>query len=111
MKLYVDKAEVGKRIREYRNSKHLTIEELAYKIAVTKTPISRYENGEIMPSDEKLDAMAQVFDVDPFELKYGVSLHFLENKTIDALVIQRLEEISIEIPSVKGVFRLAYQKE
>lgn len=110
MKLSADKKEVGKRIMKYRESKHLTIMELANKVYLSKGTISRYENGDRMPTDENLDAMAQVFGIDPFLLKYDVNVHTIDNKTIDSLVSQKIEGMCIEIPSINGVFHLVKQK-
>ena len=57
---------IGSRIKELRESNHLTQTELAEKLGTTKQTIYKYENGIItnIPSD-KIEIMAKLFDVSP----------------------------------------------
>jgi len=54
---------LGKRIREARKQAGLTQEELAERIGVSRTAISRFELGEIEPSLRNLAAMAGELNV------------------------------------------------
>ena len=56
----------GERIKELRESKHITQTELADMIGTTKQNVYKYENGLItnIPSD-KIELMAETFDVSP----------------------------------------------
>ena len=56
----------GERIKELRESKHITQTELADMIGTTKQNVYKYENGIItnIPSD-KIELMAERFDVSP----------------------------------------------
>jgi len=112
MKLTVDKKEVGKRITKYREERHLSKKKLAEMIAVNSSSITRFEKGVRPVSDEILDAMAEVFGIDPFLLKYGVVIRSnISNETIDSLIVKRLEEMCINMPNVGGTFRLVHVDE
>lgn len=54
---------VGKRIRMYRKSRHLTLQQLADQIHKSRSSMSKYENGEITIDIETLSEIAQVLDV------------------------------------------------
>ena len=60
---------IGKRIKELRRSKRMTLEELADIIGTSKQTINRYENGIIanIPSD-KIVALANALDTTPQSL-------------------------------------------
>lgn len=55
---------LSKRLRQARNIKKLTQEELAKKVNAKKTTISNYETGYSSPSNEMLKDLADVLDVD-----------------------------------------------
>lgn len=50
-------------IRELRNKKGLSQEELAQRVYVTRQAVSRWENGETMPGIETLKLLSKEFDV------------------------------------------------
>ena len=50
-------------IRELRNQKGLSQEELAARVFVTRQAISRWENGETVPNTETLKLLSKEFDV------------------------------------------------
>ena len=50
-------------IRDLRNKKGLSQEELAEKVFVTRQAVSRWENGETVPNTETLKALSKVFDL------------------------------------------------
>lgn len=51
------------RLKELRQEKKLTQEELAQKINVTKLTISRWERGERLPKSDKAQELADFFGV------------------------------------------------
>ncbi len=54
--------EVGKKIKELRFTKHLTQEQLAQRLGVTKATISAYESGYRFPSYDVLIQIAYLFN-------------------------------------------------
>lgn len=54
---------VGARIRMYRKSRQLTLQELAERIHKSKSCLSKYENGEISMDIETLSEIASVLEV------------------------------------------------
>lgn len=61
---------VGDRIKFYRKSANLTLEELGNRIGVGKSTIRKYETGMIRVSHEKLEMIAEVLRID-VSLLYG----------------------------------------
>ena len=60
---------IGKRLKELRKEKGLTLEELAERIGTSKQTIHRYENGIITNiPHEKIEALATALDVTPAHL-------------------------------------------
>lgn len=57
---------MGDKIRFHRQRKHLTLDEVASKVGVSRQTMSRYETGVInnIPSD-KLEKIAEVLDITP----------------------------------------------
>ena len=60
--------QLGQQIKNLRTANHLSQEDLAQKLFVSRQSISKYENGEATPDVEKLVQMAEIF---------GVSLDYL----------------------------------
>lgn len=54
---------IGERLAELRKDKHLTQEELAALLTVSKYTISAYETEKSTPDDEIKVKMARIFDV------------------------------------------------
>lgn len=59
---------LGKKIQELRKSKKLTQEELAEKVGIGTPNISYFETGKFSPAIETLAKLAQVLDVEIYEL-------------------------------------------
>lgn len=68
---------IGLRIKELREAKGLTLEELSDKIGVSRQQIWNYENGINHPKGDKINKMAQFFNVPVKFLKEGI----MENLT------------------------------
>jgi transcriptional regulator with XRE-family HTH domain len=62
----------GKRIRELRQAKNLTLRDVAKKVKVTFTYLSKIENQKLsfgeFPSDDLILKLARALDTDPDEL-------------------------------------------
>ncbi len=62
----------GGRIRELRQAKHLTLRDVAKKVKVTFTYVSKIENQKLsfgeFPSNEMILKLARALDADPDEL-------------------------------------------
>lgn len=54
---------IGGKIKEYRESKNITQDELAEFLGTTRQSVSRYENGERKTSQEILFNLAKYFDI------------------------------------------------
>lgn len=67
----MDQKKIGGFIRELRNEKGLTQEQLSEVFGVTNRSISRWENGVNMPDFDLVIALAKYFDVDIEELLNG----------------------------------------
>ena len=65
---------IGERIKEARQERGLSQEELAQIINSTKSAISRYESGKRQPRIEQLKSIASALDVDVNWLMNGYTL-------------------------------------
>ena len=54
----------NEKLKELRKEKGLTQEELASKIYVSRTLISKYESGAIIPTKDNIEKLALFFNVD-----------------------------------------------
>lgn len=54
--------DIGKNIRDLRQQKHLTQEELAERLFVTRQTVSNYENGRTRPDVDQILRLAEIFD-------------------------------------------------
>ncbi len=53
-----DSRQLARRVRELRESKHLTQEELAARVKTTQSAIARLESGKVMPRLDLLQRIA-----------------------------------------------------
>jgi len=60
----IDKNLFGKRLRELREKRNMTQEELSNLLDIEWQHVSRLENGKNLPSCNILIKIAQVFDID-----------------------------------------------
>ena len=63
---------IGERIKKLRNSNNYTVDDLAYLLNVSKSTISKYENGKCKPNYTKLVKLSNIFNVD-YKYLIGVS--------------------------------------
>ena len=59
----------GRRIRAFRKLKRIQQTELAKRISISVTILGRIERGEKQPTEEQLQSIADVFNIDIQELK------------------------------------------
>ena len=55
---------IGKKLRELREERHLSLERVAHVLGVTRMSVSRYENGKSTVSIDQLVQFAAFFDKD-----------------------------------------------
>ena len=63
--------DIGKSIRQLRIQNHMTQDELAQKLFVTRQTVSNYENGKSKPDVEMLERIAEVLHTDIQTVIYG----------------------------------------
>ena len=63
--------DIGKRVRELRRERELTITELADHAGLTRNAVSRIELGSRTPSSTTVDKLAQALEVEPGVLFEG----------------------------------------
>ena len=64
-------ANIGKNIRRLRNSKHMTQDDLAEKLFVSRQTVSNYETGKSNPDIDMLLKIAEVLEADVNVLIFG----------------------------------------
>ena len=82
---------IGERIKEARQERGLSQEELAQIINSTKSAISRYESGKRQPRIEQLKSIASALDVDVNWLMNGYTLE-QRDQVLKEKVSRRFEE-------------------
>lgn len=77
---------IGKLIKRKRIEKGLTLEQVANKVGVGKSTVSKWERGAILNMrKDKLDALSLILEIDPLVFIYGA-----ENILDDANKIERI---------------------
>ena len=64
-------ASVGKHIKRLRAARHMTQEQLAEKLFVTRQAVSAWETGKALPDVDTLERIAAALDADVTEVIYG----------------------------------------
>ncbi len=82
------KSEVGKNIQRIRKERKITQEELAKLINVETISMSKIETGKSYPTSENLSKIAQILNVEPYEL-----FIFESSKNIDDLKLEIINSI------------------
>ena len=95
---------LGTRLIELRKSKHLSQEEVAYKLNVTRQTISKWETDSSTPDFDKIIPLCELFEISPDELLTGNKKNIKEetekiedNITIDEKKKKRTEGLVISI--------------
>lgn len=92
----------GKRIREIRNTKKMTIARLAEMVEVSKSLISQVERGEVLPSLSTLEKIAIALDVPITEFFNVKESSNIENR----IVVRKNERKKIIIPNSETVYHV-----
>jgi len=90
---------VGKNIKQLRNVKGITQDQLAEKLHVTRQAVSNWENGKTQPDIETLSALAECFEITVEELIYGTSTPQNDPKVI----IEKTTKKGIDTGAAVGI--------
>ena len=82
---------VGKRIRQFRKGRDMTLEELAETIHKSKATLSKYERGEIPPDLDTLYYLADALNVKAEQLLYTSDSEITEERLIDPAFFKGLK--------------------
>jgi transcriptional regulator with XRE-family HTH domain len=86
-------SELGKRIQERRKQIGLTQAQLAAKIEVSHTQLTRYESKDIQPPADVLQRLANIFDVSIDYLVNGDKSDKAQQTLKDAELIQKFKQL------------------
>lgn len=86
-------SELGKRIQELRKQIGLTQAQLAAKIDVSHTQLTRYESKDIQPPADVLQRLASIFDVSIDYLVNGNKSDKVEQTLKDAELIKQFKQL------------------
>ena len=92
--------EFGKRIYELRKKFHMSQEQLAEKVGVSRQTISKWELGETSPDIGQAKSISQIFNVSLDELVGGKASAITEEKTTNT---EKLAGLVIKILKIIGV--------
>ncbi len=62
----------GDKLYELRKKKRISQREIAHVLNVSPSTVTRWEKGEVIPRDDKLNSLAKLLEVPPEYLKYGI---------------------------------------
>ena len=79
--------DIGKNIKQLRQLKNMTQDELAEKLFVTRQTVSNYETGKSRPDIEMLTRIAETLDTDPNTVLYGIPQQVNRERAILKLCI------------------------
>lgn len=60
-------------LKEARRNKKLTLEEVAEKLKVTASTVSKYENGTVIPKIDQIDVLLKLYDIQYEDLELDKS--------------------------------------
>ena len=89
--------------KSLKNKKNILQEDVAAALGVTKMTVSRWENGKVIPSGNKLEKLANYYSVSPsYILGYSDELMtFNSGEEIEKAIQRLLDESSSEKKQVK----------
>lgn len=79
--------DIGKNIRDLRENKGLTQEELAARLFVTRQTVSNYETGKTRPDVDMILPIAEVLDADANTVFYGRPVDDRKRRIISAVIL------------------------
>jgi transcriptional regulator with XRE-family HTH domain len=86
-------SDLGKRIQEQRKQIGLTQAQLAAKIEVSHTQLTRYESKNVQPPADVLQRLADIFDVSIDYLVNGGKSDKAQQTLKDAELIQKFKQL------------------
>ena len=88
-------ATFAERLRELRNEKKMTMKDLADKLSLTEQAISMYERNERRPNFEKLEEIADFFNID---MNYLLGKSIVKNSYVHEFGEITLDKLIRKIP-------------
>ena len=93
--------ELNEKIRKYRKESGLSQEQLASRLFVSRTLITKYESGSVFPTDENLEKLSAVFGISKTELlSYEEKYSIIEKSYINNYRLWTILSISIILISI-----------
>jgi transcriptional regulator with XRE-family HTH domain len=86
-------SDLGKRIQELRKQAGLTQAQLAEKIDISHTQLTRYESKDVQPPADVLERLANIFDTSIDYLVRGNKSEHVENALKDAELIKEFKKL------------------
>ena len=86
-------SDLGKRIQDLRKQAGLTQAQLADKIEVSHTQLTRYESKGVQPPADILERLANIFDTSIDYLVRGNQSEHVENALKDAELIKEFKKL------------------
>ncbi len=103
---------IGDRIRILRNSKGLSIEELAHRADISNTHLGHIERGDRSPTVEMLGKIVVALDISFVDLFNDLPMPKGENDNVLSLLINRLNTLNVSeqkivLDIIENLFKLA----
>ncbi len=91
---------IGKFIATLRKERNMTQEELAHKLLVDRTMVSKWERGVYIPNAEFLLKLQEIFDVSINEILYGERKNLDNNDEIDTISINIMNNFKKKVRKI-----------
>lgn len=104
----MNQQKIGTFLKELRNEKSLTQEQLAEKLGVSRRTVSRWETGSNMPDFDILIEMSDYYDVDLRELLDGERKSGKMNKELEETVLKVADYNNEEKRKMTRIMHLLY---
>lgn len=93
---------LGALVRKLRRKRHLTLRELADRVPMSASNLSRIELGsQGPPADEIIERIGKALEADPAELLRAAG-RYATGKTFEETVLARLDAIGRDVREVKA---------
>ena len=102
----MDQVKVGRFLKELRNEKRITQEQLAEQFHVSNRTVSRWENGNNLPDLDILIELSDYYEVDLRELLNGERKSEKMDKDIKDTVLQAVDYTNAETEKINKRVRL-----
>lgn len=83
------RVDLGQRLFEYRKSKHLSQEEVAEQLNVTRQTISKWETNQSTPDFDKIMPICNLYNISADELITGVKKEVTSDNNIDEQIMRK----------------------